>query len=334
MLIREYSEMLEVELLSEYAAKSKCSMGRKIAEKKCDIRTEFQRDRDRIIHSKAFRRLKHKTQVFISPEGDHYRTRLTHTLEVAQIARTIARALRLNEDLTEAISVGHDLGHTPFGHTGEQILNEISPNGFSHAQQSVKVVEILEKNGSGLNLTYEVIDGIQNHTGKDIAFTLEGRIVKFADRIAYINHDIDDAIRAGIITEESLPKYAIKILGTSHSHRIDYMIKDIIKNSIGVNEIKMNEDTLKAMMELRQYMFDNVYIGSRAKDEDEKAKRLISMIYKYFVNHLDELPEEYKNLIEIQGKEVTVCDYIAGMSDKYAVHIFNKIYIPKAWDNV
>lgn len=334
MLIREYSEMLEIELLSEYAAKSKYTRGRKIEETKCDIRTDFQRDRDRIIHCKAFRRLKHKTQVFISPEGDHYRTRLTHTLEVAQIARTIARALRLNEDLTEAIAIGHDLGHTPFGHTGEQILNEISPKGFAHAQQSVKVVEILEKNGNGLNLTYEVIDGIQNHTGEDKAFTLEGRIVKFADRIAYINHDIDDAIRAGIITEESLPKYAIETLGSSHSNRINYMIKDIIKNSIGINEIRMDNETLKAMMELRQYMFDYVYIGSKAKNQDEKAKRLICLIYQYFVKHLDELPEEYKNLIEIQGKEVTVCDYIAGMSDKYAVHVFNKIYIPKAWDNV
>lgn len=334
MLIREYSEMLEIELLSDYAAKSRYSKGRKIAEKKCDIRTDYQRDRDRIIHSKAFRRLKHKTQVFISPEGDHYRTRLTHTLEVAQIARTIARALRLNEDLTEAIAIGHDLGHTPFGHTGEQVLNEISPNGFLHTEQSVKVVEKLEKNGKGLNLTYEVIDGIRNHAGNDIAFTLEGRIVKFADRIAYINHDIDDAIRAGIIREENLPEYAIEILGTSHSNRIDYMIKDIIKNSIGNNEISMSHDTFKAMMELRQYMFENVYVGSKAKADEEKAKKLIEMIFEYFIIHLDELPEEYKELIEIQGKEITVCDYIAGMSDKYAVHIFNKIYIPKAWDNV
>jgi dGTPase len=329
--IREITELNEQKFLSVYASKSSETRGRKVQEEKCTIRTDYQRDRDRILHSNSFRRLKHKTQVFISPEGDHYRTRLTHTLEVSQIARTIARALRLNEDLAEAIALGHDLGHTPFGHSGEYVLNKICPGGFKHSKQSVKVVELLEKHGAGLNLTYEVIDGIANHTGDDESITLEGKIVKFADKIAYINHDIDDSIRAGVITEKDIPKEISEVFGTSHSSRINFMIKDLIENSIGQDNIIMSEQAYNLMMELRSFMFKNVYIGSKAKAEEEKARELIVSLYKYFNENIDKLPEQYNNLIQLQGKETTVCDYIAGMTDRYAVYLFKEMYIPKSW---
>ena len=331
MVIRERIENMEKDLLSPFAKKSKESIGRKKEELSCSVRTNFQRDRDRILHCNAFRRLKHKTQVFISPEGDHYRTRLTHTLEVSQIARTIARALKLNEDLTEAISLGHDIGHTPFGHKGEEVLDRICDAGFKHSQQSVKVVEILENNGLGLNLTYEVIDGIKNHTGEDIALTLEGRIVKFADRIAYINHDIEDAIRGKIIKKEDLPKDLVQILGDSNSRRINCMIMDTIENSYDKPEIMMSKIVYDAMMKLRKFMFDKVYIGSKAKAEQEKAKKLIEILYEYFYNNLDLLPSGYRELLNIQSKEITVCDYIAGMSDGYAIHLFNTVFVPKSW---
>ncbi len=331
MMIREETERIEQEMLSPFATLSSKTKGRKNPEAKCDIRTEFQRDRDRIIYSKAFRRLKHKTQVFISPEGDHYRTRLTHTLEVSQIARTLARSLRLNEDLTEAIALGHDLGHTPFGHAGERILQDVCPLGFKHNEQSVRVVERLEKNRKGLNLTYEVYDGILCHTGNKVAQTLEGCIVRSADRIAYINHDIEDAIRGGIISGEDLPRSCLKVLGNTSSKRINNMIINIIENSTGKNEIIMSDDYKEATNKLRNFMFENVYVDSDAKLEENKAENLISMLYTKLVQEPERLPLEFYNMIEEEGIDRVVCDYIAGMSDRYAVNVFNLIYIPARW---
>lgn len=330
MTIREELENIEESTLSIYASLSKKSKGRIYPEKECSLRTAFQRDRDRIIYSKAFRRLKHKTQVFISPEGDHYRTRLTHTLEVSQIARTIARSLRLNEDLTEAIALGHDLGHTPFGHTGEGVLNSISPNGFKHNEQSLRVVDILEKE-TGLNLTWEVRDGILNHTGDAVASTLEGQIIKFADRIAYINHDIDDAIRAGILKDEHLPKESVKVLGKTSSKRINNMIMNIIENSKGKNIIAMSDEFLQAKNELRNFMFKNVYIGSEAKRDETKAKNIIRELYNYIKNMPELLPEEAVRMLEKFDLERVVCDYIAGMTDRYAVNKFHEIFVPNSW---
>ncbi len=331
MLIREELEELEKNTLSPFAQLSCKSKGRQIEEVECDLRTRFQRDKDRIVYSKSFRRLKHKTQVFISPEGDHYRTRLTHTLEVTQIARTIARSLRLNEDLTEAIALGHDLGHTPFGHTGEIVLNSICPNGFKHNEQSLRVVDVLEKE-NGLNLTWEVRDGIKNHTGDVIAATLEGRIVKFADRIAYINHDIDDAIRGGVISNEDLPKECVKVLGYKSSERINNMIVNVVVNSRGIDEIKMTEEFQQAKNELRDYMFKNVYIGSKAKKEEVKAQNIVKELYMYIKAAPDFLPKEAKRLLEKDGLERVVCDYIAGMTDRYAVKKFRDIFIPESWN--
>lgn len=331
MNIREETERIEEKNLSPYATLSSKSKGRMRPEEKCNIRTDFQRDRDRIIYSKAFRRLKHKTQVFISPEGDHYRTRLTHTLEVSQIARTIARSLRLNEDLTEAIALGHDLGHTPFGHAGERVLQEVCSLGFRHNEQSVRVVEKLEKNGFGLNLTYEVLDGILCHTGKKTAQTLEGRIVRFADRIAYINHDIEDAIRGGIISQSELPKSCLKVLGNTSSERINNMIVNIIENSRDRDDIAMSDDYREATEELRDFMFKNVYVGSDAKAEEGKAENLIRSLYYKLNDEPGLLPQEFYNMIEREGKERVVCDYIAGMTDRYAVNIFNSIFIPARW---
>lgn len=336
MNIRVDTENYEELRLSEYASLSKNSKGRVHLEEKCVIRTEFQRDRDRIIHSKAFRRLKHKTQVFIAPEGDHFRTRLTHTLEVAQIGRTIARALRLNEDLVEAIALGHDLGHTPFGHTGERVLNELHPNGFNHNQQSMRVIDLLEhsENRIGLNLTYEVREGIIKHSGQELSQTLEGQIVKYADRIAYINHDIDDAIRAGIIKHEDLPKKAIKVLGHGHSIRINTMIMDIIKNSEEKNFITMSSLIHENTDELRNYMFENVYFNNNAKSEEGKAEYIIEELYKYYLKNIDNLPLEhiqmYKNIQS--SKEDIICDYIAGMTDRYVVNVFTNIFIPRPWE--
>ncbi|SHJ79579.1 deoxyguanosinetriphosphate triphosphohydrolase [Paramaledivibacter caminithermalis] len=335
MNIREITESIEQNTLSDYACKSNYSRGRKFTEEKCDVRTDFQRDRDRIIHSKAFRRLKHKTQVFLSPEGDHYRTRLTHTLEVAQISRTIARALRLNEDLTEAIALGHDLGHTPFGHCGEHVLNEIHSDGFRHNEQSLRVVDKLEKRGyknTGLNLTYEVRDGILNHTGETDPSTLEGQIVKLSDRIAYINHDIDDAIRARVLKIDSLPKKCTEVLGFTHRDRINTMIRDVINKSFEKNIITMSDEIHYYTNELRNFMFEYVYLNKEAKKEEEKAQSLIIELYNYFCKKPFKLPreiyEEIKTANEIEEK---VKDYIAGMSDRYAVNKFLEIYVPKYW---
>ena len=331
MNIREYNEDMEERLLSEYASFSRRSRGRERDEKQCDIRTVFQRDRDRIIYSKAFRRLKHKTQVFISPEGDHYRTRLTHTLEVSQIARTIARSLRLNEDLTEAIALGHDLGHTPFGHAGERVLDRVSSFGFKHNEQSVRVVEVLEKDRKGLNLTWEVRDGIRCHTGKEMPSTLEGQVVRFADKIAYINHDIEDAIRGGIITEEDLPKECTEILGKTSSLRINNMIINIINNSYNENCIRMSPDFQESSKLLRDYMFENVYVGSVAKKEESKAELMIEELYLYLLKKPDLLPADSQKAIETEGLERTVLDYVAGMSDRYALKKFQEIYVPVSW---
>lgn len=330
VLIRERYEGQEKQMLSPYASLSINTKGRITYEEKCDIRTEYQRDRDRIIHSKAFRRLKHKTQVFIAPEGDHYRTRLTHTLEVAQIARTIARALRLNEDLTEAIALGHDLGHTPFGHTGEYVLNEICTSGFKHNEQSLRVVDQLES-GKGLNLTSEVRDGILNHCGKNVASTLEGVIVKYADRIAYINHDIDDAIRAGVISNRIIPVTLLEILGDSHSQRINTMITDIITSSMDNDYVIMSSSIKSATELLRKFMFENVYIGSRAKTEENKARYILYEIFGYFKDNYSAMPAEYLNRVDSEGIERVVCDYIAGMTDIYAINLFNKLFIPSPW---
>ncbi len=330
MTVREISEDLEQKQLSQYAALSKNSRGRLKETAKCDIRTEFQRDRDRIIHCKAFRRLKHKTQVFISPEGDHYRTRLTHTLEVAQIGRTIARALRLNEDLTEAIALGHDLGHTPFGHAGEEVLNKIYPGGFKHSQQSLRVVDLLE-GGKGLNLTYEVRDGILKHTGADEADTLEGKIVKLSDRIAYINHDIDDALRGKIIHAESIPVELLKTLGETHKQRINTMIVDIINESSGKNDVTMSKTVKAAMDQLRNFMFEKVYIGSEAKIEEKKAQNIIGELYYYFIENPQKLPGSSITKLDYTELDRLVCDYIAGMTDRYAINMYKMIFIPSNW---
>ncbi len=325
MNIREQQEEMEKRDLSEFATLSVNSKGRRVEEPKCSIRTDFQRDKDRIIYSKAFRRLKHKTQVFIAPEGDHYRTRLTHTLEVSQIARTVARALRLNEDLAEAIALGHDLGHTPFGHIGEKILNEVYSEGFKHNEQSLRVVDVLED----LNLTWETRDGIVNHSGANMASTLEGQIVKFADRIAYVNHDIDDAERAGLIDDFDLPEECVNILGTTSSSRIDTMVNDIVKASSGKNIISMSEDVYKAMWDLRQFMFDRVYLASRAKTEEIKAGSIIKWLYYYFMENTLELPDEFKSMLLKTGNERVICDYIAGMTDRYAINKFKELFIPE-----
>ncbi|MBU5438245.1 deoxyguanosinetriphosphate triphosphohydrolase [Tissierella sp. MSJ-40] len=336
MTIRLHTEEIERKTLSPYAMLSENSIGRQIKEEKCHVRTDFQRDRDRIIHSKSFRRLKHKTQVFIAPEGDHFRTRLTHTLEVAQIARTLARSLRLNEDLVEAISLGHDLGHTPFGHTGESVLNELHPSGFKHNEQSIRVVDFLEHrdNRVGLNLTYEVREGILNHSGENKSKTLEGQILKFADRIAYINHDIDDAIRAKIISNEDLPKDCIEMLGKTHGERINTMILDIIESSIEKNAIFMSEEIGQCTEKLRDFMFNRVYYNKAAKGEEDKAKYLIEQLYKYYLKNNHYLPKEHLNLYKNEDctLEDIICDYIAGMTDRYVVNLFTSLFIPKPWE--
>lgn len=330
MNIRLEKEQREYEFLSEYAQKSADSKGRERPEEPCEIRTCYERDRDRILHSKSFRRLKHKTQVFISPEGDHYRTRLTHTLEVAQIARTIATALRLNEYLTEAIALGHDLGHTPFGHSGEDVLNEICPFPFEHNRQSLRVVEELE-GGKGLNLTWEVRDGICNHCSGFHPSTLEGEVVYLSDKIAYINHDIDDAIRAKILTLDELPDDSIAILGQTHSKRINTMIVDIIKNSIGRDKIIRSKEIEDATLKLRAYLFEHIYIDSLAKEEENKAKDMLRRLYDYFVAHKDAMPPEFVERALRESTERSVCDYIAGMTDNYAVKKYKELFIPASW---
>ena len=330
MIGREDLEKREFEYLSPYAAKSAKSRGRKLEEDKCSVRTDFQRDKDRIIHSKAFRRLMHKTQVFLAPEGDHYRTRLTHTIEVSQIARTISRGLGLNEDLTEAIAMGHDLGHTPFGHSGEAVLNEIHPGGFKHNIQSLRVVDVLESGSSrrGMNLTFEVRDGILNHTGSKMPVTLEGQVVKTSDRLAYINHDIDDAIRSGIITSKDLPKESINVLGDTHKKRIDTLVRDMINNSFNGSFVCLSEEKAQAMNELRTYMFKNVYHNQRVKKaEDINIVRVIIIaLYKYFLNHPQALPDDLKAMRDEFCKEELVKDHIAGMTDRYAVNLYEKLF--------
>ena len=333
MNIREEQEKREHLIFSPYASFSDESRGRDRDEEPCPMRTIYQRDRDRIIHCKTFRRLKHKTQVFLAPEGAHYRPRLTHTLEVAQIARSIARALNLNEDLTEAIALGHDLGHTPFGHAGERTLNSLCPMGFAHYKQSIRVVEFLEKDGQGLNLTWEVRDGILNHRTSGNPSTLEGKAVRLSDKIAYINHDIDDGIRAGILKESDIPSEYTDVLGNSTKERLNTMISDIIMNSIGKNDLVMSEPVRKAMTELRKFMFESLYLNPTAKSEEAKADKLITELYRYYVANTDKLPDTYKRFITEfdERPEQVVCDYIAGMSDQYSISKFQEIFVPKAW---
>ena len=325
-IITENNEKL---ILSVNATLSGQTKGRKRDEEKCPLRTDFQRDRDRIIHSKSFRRLKHKTQVFLSPESDHYRTRLTHTLEVSQIARTISRALRINEDLTEAIALGHDLGHTPFGHAGERALNALLSFEFTHFEQSVRVCECLEKDGQGLNLTYEVLDGIKFHTKGPKADTLEGRIVHFADRIAYINHDIDDAIRAGVISNTDIPREIVANLGDTKSKRITTLVSSIVYNS--KDNIVMDANTEKYYKLLHEFLFEKVYKNPVSKSEESKVSGLVEGIFEYYMKNPEKLNNEYKRVLENEGTERAVADYIAGMTDHYANSVFSNIYIPKAW---
>ncbi len=332
MTVREKIENNEKLLLSDKACLNVNSKGRVTAEEKCSLRTDFQRDRDRIIHSNSFRRLKHKTQVFLSPEGDHYRTRLTHTLEVSQIARTIANGLSLNGDLTEAVALGHDLGHTPFGHAGERALNSVFPGGFRHYDQSLRVVEKLEKNGKGLNLTYEVRDGIVCHTRGKEADTLEGRIVKLADKIAYINHDIDDAVRAGVMCEEDIPLEIRKALGFKKSARINTMVLNVVENS--VDDIVFSPDVNEPFLELHAFMFDKVYTNPVCKGEETKAIEIILRLYECFLKNPDRIPQAYHYIINDEGVERAVCDYIAGMSDRYLLAVYKKIFIPDSWMDV
>jgi dGTPase len=328
--IREQTEEIERSILSPYAELSSQSHGRQRPEEQCPMRTVYQRDRDRVIHCKSFRRLKYKTQVFLSPEGDHYRTRLTHTLEVSQIARTIARALRLNEDLTEAIALAHDIGHTPFGHAGERVLNAICPGGFTHYMQSLRVVDRLENDGHGLNLTWEVRDGIKNHTTGEQPATYEGKVVRLADRIAYINHDIDDAIRGGVLTQDDLPWDALYTLGRTHSQRINTLITDTVENSSN-GELKMSPEVKLAFDRLHNFMFESVYTNPLAKGEEGRAQNLVERLYEYFCRHSESLPEEYKGIIETDGVETAVCDYIAGMTDRFAVQLYTDFFIPQTW---
>jgi len=327
--IREMLEMREKEQLSEKATLSVNTRGREFPISRDDMRTEFQRDRDRIIHSKAFRRLMHKTQVFLSPEHDHYRTRLTHTLEVTQIARTIARSLRLNEDLTEAVGLGHDLGHAPFGHAGERTLQACYDPGFTHCKQSLRVVDVIEK----LNLTYEVRNGILNHAGNDKACTLEGVIVKFADRIAYINHDIDDACRAGVLKIEDIPLRLRKSLGDTHGKRINTMVSSVIDASLacGLSEITMEKGVLEDTLELRDFLFETVYKNPTAKGEEGRACEMLTTMYEYFVRRPEELPTEFRATVEKEGIPRAVADYISGMTDRYAINRFKRLFIPSVW---
>lgn len=326
MTIREMLEAREKATLSPYATLSTATKGRQKPLTRDDMRTEFQRDRDRIIHCKAYRRLMHKTQVFLSPEHDHYRTRLTHTLEVTQIARTIARSLMLNEDLTEAIALGHDLGHTPFGHAGERVLQACFDAEFTHCKQSLRVVDKLED----LNLTYEVRDGILKHAGEDSAVTPEGRIVKFADRIAYINHDIDDALRAGILSVEDIPSSLRKTLGEKHGERINTMVRGVVQAS-REGEIRMDDALYDATMSLRAFLFERVYTNPEAKGEESKAESMLLTLYEYFQERPDEMPAEFRITALAEGIPRAVCDYISGMTDRYAINLYRDLFIPKVW---
>ena len=334
MTIREELERLEHLQLNKRAAFADETRGRLHPEeaKVEDVRTAYQRDTDKIVHSKAFRRLMHKTQVFLRPEGDHYRTRMTHTLEVARIARTIAKALDLNEDLAEAIAMGHDLGHTPFGHAGEVALSEATGQPFCHNEQSLRVVDILENDGEGLNLTYEVRMGILGHTGPLIPETLEGQIVRWADRMAYVNHDIDDAIRAGILQNGDIPKLVLKTLGTTHSSRINTLVCDMITTSREAGSIALSPQVEKALQELREFMFERVYRNPVAKSEETKAKAMLKRLYEYYYTHPQAIPEDFQPQMSLEGMERTVCDYIAGMTDNYAVNKYTELFIPTGWN--
>jgi len=342
LTIREELEEIERRVLSPFAALSSESKGRMRPEEPCPIRTAFQRDRDRIIHSKSFRRMKHKTQVFLSPTGDHYRTRLTHVIEVSQIARTISKALRLNEDLTEAIALGHDLGHTPFGHAGEAVLDEIFPGGFKHVIHSLRVVDVLERDGQGLNLTYEVRDGISKHSKgmgpvdnpKYRPETMEGQVVRVSDLVAYANHDVDDAIRAGIITVDDLPKECVRVLGKTNSQRINRMVTDIIfeTKKLGEKKVVISKEVEEAMVELRSYLFNTVYMNEEIKNNFLKAKKIMRELYEYFCHHSEEFWRIYKRSPrEGEPLERAVCDFIAGMTDSYALSIYKRIFLPKKW---
>ena len=333
MTIREELEKMERETLSPYATLSVNTKGREREEEQCDVRPVFQRDRDRILHCKAFRRLKNKTQVFLTPKGDHYRTRLSHTLEVSQNARTIAKALRLNEDLVEAIALGHDLGHTPFGHAGEKALDEIHPGGFAHYRQSIRVVQVLEKNGEGLNLTWEVRDGILNHRISGSPTTLEGQVVRFSDKLAYIHHDMDDAQRAGVITEDDIPVTLRMLLGYTTRERLNTFVHDIIENSLEKDHIEMSSEIYEALMDLRGIMFQNVYTHPGAKEEELKAIKMLKKLYVYYTENPEEMSEEYRLLMKRgESKAQVVCDYLSGMTDQYSMAKFRKIFIPKSWE--
>ena len=331
MTIRERTEANERLILSPFAALAAESRGREKAVPPCEIRTDFQRDRDRVIHCKAFRRLKFKTQVFLSPEGDHYRTRLTHTLEVAQVARTIARGLRLNEDLTEAIALGHDLGHTPFGHIGERTLNDLLPGGFRHNEQSLRVVEQLENSGAGLNLTWEVRDGILNHSGAGFPATLEGECVRRADRIAYLNHDLDDALRAGVLKDFELPADCLRILGRTHGQRIDTMIRDIVFHSENLPHLAMSAQVESAMNGLREFMFEKVYRDGWRDPEEHRCNYILRAMFSYFCDHPGEMPEEYIMITYRDGLERGVTDFLSGMTDRYATRKFRELFVPSSF---
>lgn len=331
MTVNEMFCEREKQFLSEYAFLTSNTRGRAIKAPLCPNRTEFQRDRDRIIHSKSFRRLMHKTQVFFFPEGEHYRTRMTHTLEVAQIARIICRALRLNEDLCEAAALGHDLGHTPFGHSGEHAMQLFYSKDFAHYKQSIRVVEKLENDGAGLNLTWEVKDAILNHSGENEASTLEGKIIKLADRIAYINHDIDDAIRGGILTIDDIPKELLDILGKGHGERINKMVSSVINESTDKPYIRMRDEEWQATLELRKFLFENVYHNKTAKQEEEKAIEMLRILFEYFVKHPNEMPEIYRRNLVNEPVERCVCDFISGMTDRYAIDLFRELYVPTMW---
>ena len=331
MTLREQTQRREDSLLSPFACRSAQSRGRARQEKECDIRTPFQRDIDRIVYSKAFRRLKHKTQVFLQPEGDHYRTRMTHTLEVDRIARTIARGLGLNEDLTEAAALGHDLGHTPFGHAGERMLAQLMPEGFAHYQQSVRVVDRLEKNGQGLNLTWEVRNGILCHTKGTPAATLEGQVVRLADHIAYINHDIEDALRGGVIFPMDIPLEVSNVLGFTHGDRINTLVHDAITASQGQDHIVQSHPVEEAMLALKDFMFASVYTNPLAKGEEGKAQNMLQALFQYYQGNPDELPSDFQTIRLEDGVDRAVCDYIAGMTDPFAVEKYKELFIPKGW---
>ena len=334
-MIREELETRENDTLSPFAMRARDTRGRLVSEEECDIRTAYMRDRDRIVHCKSFRRLKDKTQVFLAPQGDHYRTRLMHTLEVSQTARTAAKALRLNEDLVEAIALGHDLGHTPFGHAGERALNRASATGFRHAEQSLRIVDVLEKDGTGLNLTWEVRDGILNHGTDRMPATLEGQVVRFCDKISYIHHDMDDAERAGLLSEYDIPEHLRKLLGSSTRERLNTFIHDLVESSEGQKEIRMSDEIGAAMFELRAFLYENLYTNPAAKSEETKAEEMVTQLFRFYSAHPEEMTSEYTRRVRAgETAERAALDYISGMTDQYSMMKFREIYIPKSWDKL